>query len=103
MYKLYFYVPATHIEPVKLALFNAGAGKIGDYDCCAWQILGVGQFRPLKNAQPFLGQHDVLEQVAEYKVEMVCAKENITAVILALKQSHPYQEPAYGVIELAPY
>ena len=71
MYKITFYVPVTHVEQVKQAMFAAGAGRIGDYDCCAWQILGVGQFRPLAGATPFIGQLNTLEQVAEYKVEMV--------------------------------
>ena len=101
MYKISFYVPPSHVERVKTAMFNAGAGRIGNYDCCAWQVLGVGQFRPLADAKPFLGTHDVIEQVAEYKVEMVCTKEYIAAAIVALKQSHPYEEPAYDVLELA--
>lgn len=52
-YKLCFYVPVTHIEQVKQAMFAAGAGTIGNYDCCAWQVLGVGQFRPLAGSQAF--------------------------------------------------
>ena len=90
MYKLCFYVPQTHVDSVKQAGFDKGAGKIGDYDCCAWQTLGEGQFRPLKNAQPYLGTVENLEKVPEYKVEMVCDDESIKAVIKALKESHPY-------------
>lgn len=100
MYKLTFYVPVTHVEIVKSALFAAGAGRIGDYDCCAWQVLGVGQFRPLTGATPFLGQVGEIEQVAEYKVEMVCAQAVLTAVMSALKASHPYEQPAYDVVKL---
>lgn len=100
MYKLTFYVPVTHVEIVKSALFAAGAGRIGDYDCCAWQVLGVGQFRPLTGATPFLGQIGEIEQVAEYKVEMVCAQAVLTAVMSALKASHPYEQPAYDVVKL---
>lgn len=100
MYKLTFYVPVTHVEIVKSALFAAGAGRIGDYDCCAWQVLGVGQFRPLTGATPFLGQIGEVEQVAEYKVEMVCAQTVLTAVMSALKASHPYEQPAYDVVKL---
>ena len=47
MYKLCFFVPESHVEQVKAALFAQGAGKIGEYDCCAWQVLGTGQFKPL--------------------------------------------------------
>ncbi|PTQ90803.1 NGG1p interacting factor NIF3 [Agitococcus lubricus] len=100
MYKITFYVPVTHVEKVKNALFAAGAGRIGDYDSCAWQVLGVGQFRPLANAQPFLGQIDQIEQVAEYRVEMVCEAACIEAAIHALKQTHPYQTPAYDVLKM---
>lgn len=101
MYKITFYVPVTHVELVKHAMFAAGAGRIGHYDCCAWQALGVGQFRPLAEAKPFVGTHDVIELVAEYKVDMVCVKENIVAAIAALKKNHPYEEPAYDVVQLA--
>lgn len=100
MYKITFYVPVSHVEAVKSAMFAAGAGRIGDYDCCAWQVLGVGQFRPLIGATPFIGEIDHIEQVAEYKVEMVCATAHIMLVLAALKSSHPYEEPAYNVVQL---
>ena len=80
---------------MKTALFTAGAGAIGDYDHCAWQCLGTGQFRPLQDSKPFIGQHNQAEQLEEYKVEMVCADEHIQAAIAALKASHPYEELAY--------
>ncbi len=97
MFKLCFYAPENAVEKVKQALFEAGAGHIGDYDCCSWQTLGTGQFRPLGNSNPHIGQHGRLETVAEYRVEMVCDDDIIESVIDALKQSHPYEEPAYDV------
>lgn len=97
MYKFCFYVPQTHLEPVKQAVFAAGAGRIGDYDSCCWQTLGQGQFRPLEGSNPFLGQQGWIEQVSEYKVEMVCEDHLIEAAIQALIESHPYEEPAYDV------
>lgn len=100
MYKICFYVPTSHLEPVKQALFDAGAGRIGDYEHCAWQVLGQGQFRPLIGSDPFLGKQDVLEQVPEYRVEMVCETALIETVVAALKQAHPYEEPAYDVLRL---
>ena len=103
MYKLCFFVPESHRDTVKQALFAAGAGKIGDYDCCAWQTLGEGQFRPLAGSQPFIGQADQIEVVAEWKVEMVCANELIQQAVNALKQAHPYEEPAYEVLRLADF
>ena len=103
MYILYFYVPTTHVEEVKNALFKAGAGKIGNYGCCAWQILGEGQFMPLEGSDAFIGEKNQIEKVPEYKVEIVCDDLNIHAVIAALKATHPYEEPAYQVFRLAEF
>jgi hypothetical protein len=100
MYKFCFYVPQTHLEQVKLAVFNAGAGRIGDYDSCCWQVLGQGQFRPLPGSKPFLGRQDVVEAVAEYRVEMVCEHQFIKAAVAALLAVHPYEEPAWDVVAL---
>ena len=100
MLKLIFYVPESHMEPVKQAVFLAGAGKIGHYEHCCWQTAGLGQFKPLENSQPFLGQRDVLEKVPEYKIEMVCNEKYLSNVIKALKDSHPYEEPAFDILQL---
>lgn len=100
MYKLCFFVPEDYVESVKSAVFAAGGGRIGDYDCCAWQTRGEGQFRPGAQARPFIGQIGEVEKVAEYKVELVCDEEHIHAVLTAMKQAHPYEEPAYDVIRL---
>ena len=101
MYKLSVFVPATHLETVKTALFDMGAGKIGDYDHCSWQTLGQGQFRPLENSQPFIGQEGEVETVDEYKLELVVEDAHIKAVVAAMKLAHPYEEPAYDVWQLA--
>ncbi|MCQ3016414.1 YqfO family protein [Pseudomonas tremae] len=100
MYKLAFFVPPSHVDEVKSAVFAAGAGRIGAYDQCSWQVLGQGQFRPLNGSQPFLGQSGVVEQVDEWKVELVVADELIAQAVVALKQSHPYETPAYEVWRL---
>lgn len=97
MYQIVFYVPETHLEQVKDALFEAGAGRIGDYDSCAWQTLGQGQFRPLEESAPYIGQTGQVEQVAEYKVELVCEEGRLKASIAAMLEAHPYEEPAYSV------
>lgn len=99
-YKLCFFVPEEHLEIVKQAVFDAGAGRIGDYDSCCWQSPGQGQFRALAGANPFIGQQDRLERVAEYKVELICDDAHIHGAIAALKLAHPYEEPAYDVIAL---
>lgn len=100
MYKLGIYVPEASLEVVKQALFDAGAGRIGNYDSCCWQAKGEGQFRPLAGSKPALGALDRIERVAEYRVEMVCEAALLGAVIAALKASHPYEEPAYDVVRL---
>jgi structural hemagglutinin/hemolysin toxin protein RtxA len=100
MYKLCFYVPESHLEAVKTAVFAAGAGRIGDYDSCCWQVPGQGQFRPLDGSSPFLGQQGVVESVAEYRVEMVCETAFIKAAVAALLAAHPYETPAWDVVAL---
>jgi hypothetical protein len=100
MYKLSFYVPESHLESVKNAVFAAGAGRIGDYDSCCWQVPGQGQFRPLDGSRPFLGQQGVVEAVVEYRVEMVCETAFIKAAVAALLAAHPYETPAWDVVAL---
>ena len=100
MYKLVFFVPEEHKETVKQAVFATGAGMIGDYDQCCWEVLGVGQFRPLMGANPFIGKTGELETVKEYRIELVCDDGLIQAAVEALKSAHPYEEPAYDVIKL---
>ena len=100
MYKLCVYVPESHLDAVKQALFAAGAGRIGDYDSCCWQVAGQGQFRPLAGADPFIGGVGALEAVVAYKVELVCDDALIAAAVAALKAAHPYEEPAYQVWRL---
>ncbi|MND97500.1 YqfO family protein [Pseudomonas borbori] len=101
MYKLCFYVPETHLDEVKKAVFAAGGGRIGRYDSCCWQVMGRGQFRPLQGSQAFLGQIGQVEQVVEWKVELVVADELIHDAVKALKQSHPYETPAFDVWRLS--
>lgn len=100
MYKLCFYVPESHLEQVKSAVFNAGAGRIGNYDSCCWQVLGQGQFRPLLGSKPYLGRQDAVEAVPEYRVEMICSAQFVGAAVSALLDAHPYEEPAWDVVAL---
>jgi len=100
MYKLVFFVPEAHCEQVKQAVFDAGAGKQGDYSHCSWQVLGQGQFMPLPDSQPFIGEKNTLEVVAEYRVETLCDDNVVGQVIRALRQAHPYEEPAYDILKI---
>lgn len=100
MLKLIYYVPESHLESTKLAIFEAGAGGIGNYEHCAWQVLGIGQFKPVEGANPFIGQLDELEQVSEWRVETIVAEDKAKQVASALRDSHPYEEPAFEFIEI---
>ncbi len=100
MYQLYFYVPESHLDQVKTALFEAGAGKLGNYDFCSWETEGIGQFRPLAGSNPFLGDKNEVEQVREFRVEMVIQEKFINSVLGKLLEIHPYETPAYGVCQI---
>ena len=89
------YVPETHAEAVKQAMFEAGAGRIGNYDCCCFQTAGRGQFRPLSGSNPYLGSAGQVEQVTEWKLEMILPEEKLREVIAALRRAHPYETPAF--------
>jgi hypothetical protein len=101
VYVLCVYVPVTHVAQVKAAVFAAGAGRIGKYDCCAWETKGVGQFRPLPGSHAFVGTVNAVEQVEEYKLEMVCAGDCLKPVIAALRSAHPYETPAFQYWKVA--
>ena len=103
MFKICVYVPEKSVETVKQALFDAGAGRIGNYDSCCWQTDGIGQFRPLENSDPAIGSLNKIEQVRELKLELVCADEFVKAAVQAMKENHPYEEPAYDVWQLAAF
>jgi structural hemagglutinin/hemolysin toxin protein RtxA len=98
MYKISVYVPELALEIVKAALFQAGAGTVGNYSHCAWQVLGEGQFMPLEGSQPFIGTVHQVEKVREYRLEVECDEAHIHAAIAALKEAHPYEVPAYEVV-----
>ncbi|NLZ77698.1 MAG: NGG1p interacting factor NIF3 [Spirochaetales bacterium] len=95
MHVLVFFVPTTHLEEVKSALFAQGAGRLGSYERCSFQVKGEGQFKPLSGSDPFLGAEGVLEKVEEWRVEMVVSNEVVKEVLEALLAVHPYETPAY--------
>jgi dinuclear metal center YbgI/SA1388 family protein len=100
--KLVTFVPHEHAERLVDALAAAGAGHIGDYDRCAWQTGGEGTFRPLAGADPAIGRIGEIERVAETRVEMVLPQRRRTDVIAALRSVHPYEEPAFDLLTMAP-
>ncbi|MFC6152072.1 Nif3-like dinuclear metal center hexameric protein [Nocardioides yefusunii] len=99
--KLTTYVPLADAERVRAALAEAGAGAIGDYDCCSFSTPGEGRFRPLDGAHPTIGEVGVAETVAEERIEVVLPRRRRTAVVKALLGAHPYEEPAWDVVEQA--
>lgn len=98
--KLSVYVPKTHLDQVRNAIAEAGAGQIGDYEACSFSISGTGRFRPLADANPFIGKPGELESVEEIKIEVTVPQPNLHAVISAMRGSHPYEEIAYDVVAL---
>ncbi len=101
MDKIVVFVPVAAAESVRLALAEAGAGSIGDYDSCSFQSAGVGNFRPLAGADPAIGQVGELATVDEVRLEVVAPRVRRRTVLAAMIQAHPYEEPAHDVIELA--
>lgn len=102
MLKLTVYIPDEALASVKQAMFDAGGGRLGLYSDCSWQVLGTGQFRPLPGSQPYLGSQGQVEVVPEWRVEILVQEERLTQVLEALLAHHPYEEPAYDVVELRP-
>lgn len=100
MYKLNYFVPVDAKEKTKQALFDIGVGRYENYECCSFETLGVGQFKPVKSANPHIGEVDKIEKVQEYKVEMICSDNLIKDAIAVLKEAHPYEEVAYEVFKI---
>lgn len=98
--KLVTFCPASHEEKVRLALFNAGAGKLGNYDSCSFNSPGKGSFRALENANPYVGLVNELHYEPEVRIETIYPVYIEKAVIQALISSHPYEEVAYDIFSL---
>lgn len=101
LYKLVVYVPRNHVESVREALFNAGAGKIGSkYDECSFNTAGYGTFKPNEGSNPTIGEVGTQERVEETRIEVVYTKSIERKIFLALYEAHPYEEVAYDIIKL---
>ncbi|HEY9457384.1 MAG TPA: hypothetical protein VIQ56_05735 [Gaiella sp.] len=96
-HKLVWFVPPSHLDATRDAVFAAGAGWIGDYSRCSWTTLGEGTFRGGEGTQPAVGEAGRDETVAEVRVETVVPDDKLAAVVAALRRAHPYEEPAYDV------
>lgn len=94
LFHVVIYVPLTHADAVRQALAESGAGRIGHYDSCSFSSTGTGRFRPLAGAKPHEGEIGVLTKVAEERIEVVVEEEKLPEVLKAVKEVHPYEEPA---------
>lgn len=98
---LVFYSPVESTDDVLAAVFAVGAGAIGDYTECAWLVQGTGQFRPGPGARPAIGSVGAVERLPEHRVEVTFPRGLRGPVVAALREAHPYEEPAFHVIETA--
>lgn len=98
--KLVVYVPVSHAEGVRNALFQAGAGQIGNYDSCSFNVNGVGTFRGNETAKPFVGTPGALHREDEVRIESIVPAYNQRAAIAAMLEAHPYEEVAYDIYSL---
>jgi hypothetical protein len=98
--KIAVYVPSSHAEKVREALAIGGAGHIGKYDFCSFTTKGIGRFRALKGAKPFIGKAGKIEKVAEERIETICLKKSLKKVLAAIRAVHPYEEPAIDIFPL---
>ena len=98
--KLVTFVPAEQLEAVAEAVFQAGAGRIGDYEKCSFRLAGEGTFLGADSTSPVVGRKGTFEHVPEVRFECVVPADRVAAVIQALCQAHPYEEPAFDVYPL---
>ena len=98
--KLIVYVPASHIDAVRTAICNAGAGHIGHYEGCTFTTPGTGTFCPKEGTNPFIGQAGKLEQVDEIRLETVVPKAVLGQVLSAMFAQHPYEEVAFDLLPM---
>lgn len=99
--KLVVFVPVADADRVRLAVTAAGAGSIGSYDSCTWSSTGTGTFRPLAGSTPTIGEVGHFQEIEEVRLETVVPRRLRRTVVSALLAAHPYETPAYDVIEVA--
>lgn len=98
--KFFVYVPETHLETVKSAIFETGAGHIGNYTECSFTTIGEGTYKPIDDAKPYSGENGIRSQLNEYKLEVILPIHIGSKVLKAVKTVHPYEEVAYEIYPL---
>ena len=98
--KLVVFVPAEALDAMRDAVFEAGAGRIGDYERCSWYTEGTGTFLGGEGSDPTIGERGREERVPELRLETVFPEDRNDDVLAALRRAHPYEEPAFDVYPL---
>ena len=101
LYKIVTYAPQLHSDNVRQAMWESGAGNIGNYDCCSYNSDGYGTFRANESCNPFVGAINELHTEPEVRIEMIVPKNRLNRVVAALRSAHPYEEPAIDILPLA--
>lgn len=96
MIKIVVFVPKSHSNIVRKA-GDAGGGKIGNYGYNSFSTKGIGRFKPLEGAEPYIGKKGKLEEVEEERIEFVCEKDKAKKVISEIRKVHPYEEVALDI------
>jgi hypothetical protein len=99
--KISVFVPKKYVEQVASAMHTAGAGTFSKYDMCSFRTEGIGTFRGMNNANPFIGTVGNTEKVDEVKIEMLCETWKSSGVVKAMLSAHPYEEVAFDIFPLA--
>jgi hypothetical protein len=98
--KLYTFVPASHSEQVRSAIFGAGAGNIGNYSECSFNVEGTGTFKAGEGANPFVGNKNERHHENEIRIETIFPGFLENKIVAALKAAHPYEEVAFDIVSL---
>lgn len=100
LYKIVVFVPKSHENEVRNAICKSGAGHIGNYSDCTFNIGGIGTFKPLENTNPFIGEYGKFEEVEEIRIETIVPQRILGGVINSMLKAHPYEEVAYDLYKL---
>ena len=98
--KLEIFIPETHLAQLQTALQSVDAGHIGNYDSCISYSKVIGTWRPLDNANPYMGKRGEITQQPELKVEVRILSKNLDQTLSAIKDIHPYETPVINIISL---
>jgi dinuclear metal center YbgI/SA1388 family protein len=100
--KVVVFVPDADLTRVSDAMFEAGAGHIGQYSQCSFRLAGTGTFFGSETTNPTVGQKGRREEVSEWRLEVICLEEAVERVLASMRRAHSYEEPAYDVYPLRP-